>query len=219
MIPFVFILACSPTPESKPTVPETESTETAPIEAKPRIVILGDSLTAGMGIAVDLAYPTLLEKKLTEAQLPTEILNAGVSGDTTAGGLRRLDWLLSQPAQLVIVELGANDGMRGVPIEDIDKNLRQIIQKVQEKSIDVMLMEIQLPPNYGAEYTEAFRTLYPTISKDLNVPLLPFLLEKVAGDPKLNQGDGIHPTKEGHILIADTVYPDILKWRTAWKAE
>ena len=172
-----------------------------------------------MGIAVDLAYPTLIEQKLSKDKLPTEIINAGVSGDTTAGGLRRLDWLLSQPAELVVIELGVNDGMRGVPLEDIEQNLRQIIAKIQEKSIDVMLMDIKLPPNYGKAYTEGFQDIFPAISQDLNVHLMPFLLEKVAGNPSLNQGDGIHPTKEGHVLIADTLYPDILEWRKGWTAE
>lgn len=212
------LYACQNSPEDIQMPSKAEVQRTEPAEAMPRIVILGDSITAGMGISADLAYPTLLEEKLAAAQLPTEILNAGVSGDTTAGGLRRLDWLLSQPAQLLIVELGANDGMRGVPIADIDRNLRDIIVKSKEKSMDVMLMEIQLPPNYGAEYTDAFKALYPAIATELNVPLIPFLLEKVAGDPKLNQGDGIHPTKEGHVLIADTIYPDILKWRSTWEA-
>ena len=106
--------------------------------------------------------------------------------------------------------------MRGVPVEDIEQNLREIITTTQNKSIEVMLMEIQLPPNYGKAYIEAFQRIFPAISEDLNVHLMPFLLEKVAGDPSLNQGDGIHPTKAGHVLIADTLYPDILNWRKKW---
>lgn len=219
MIPIVFLLACQQAPESNKVSVEVKPDLKNIKSSSPRVVILGDSLTAGMGIAVDLAYPTLIEQKLSKDKLPTEIINAGVSGDTTAGGLRRLDWLLSQPAELVVIELGVNDGMRGVPLEDIEQNLRQIIAKIQEKSIDVMLMDIKLPPNYGKAYTEGFQDIFPAISKDLNVHLMPFLLEKVAGDPSLNQGDGIHPTKEGHVLIADTLYPDILEWRKGWTGE
>ena len=219
MIPIVFLLACQQAPESNKVSVEVKPDLKNIKSSSPRVVILGDSLTAGMGIAVDLAYPTLIEQKLSKDKLPTEIINAGVSGDTTAGGLRRLDWLLSQPAELVVIELGVNDGMRGVPLEDIEQNLRQIIAKIQEKSIDVMLMDIKLPPNYGKAYTEGFQDIFPAISQDLNVHLMPFLLEKVAGNPALNQGDGIHPTKEGHVLIADTLYPDILKWRKSWTAE
>ena len=219
MIPIVFLLSCQQAPDSSTVSVEVKPDLKNIKSSTPRVVILGDSLTAGMGIAVDLAYPTLIEQKLSKDKLPTEIINAGVSGDTTAGGLRRLDWLLSQPAELVVIELGVNDGMRGVPLEDIEQNLRQIIAKIQEKSIDVMLMDIKLPPNYGKAYTEGFQDIFPAISKDLNVHLMPFLLEKVAGDPSLNQGDGIHPTKEGHVLIADTLYPDILEWRKGWTGE
>ena len=194
------------------------STETKTTTQKsPRIIILGDSLTAGMGLPVDVAYPKLLEKRLKQEDLPTEVLNAGQSGDTTAGGLRRIDWLLQQKPDLLVIELGANDGMRGIPLEEIRTNLSSMIEKAQKAKIPVKLVDMRIPPNYGEEYTNGFRSMYQDISSHYQIELLPFLLEDVGGQKDLNQADGIHPTKEGHQKISDRLYDPIKLWRETQK--
>ena len=185
-------------------------------EDKPRVIILGDSLTAGLGLDVNLAYPALVASQLNELGYPTEIINAGQSGDTTAGGLRRVDWLLKQEPDLLIVELGANDGMRGIPLEEIERNLNGIIDKAQAKDTSVFLMEMYIPSNFGQEYTDGFHAIYETIAKEQRIPMIPFLLQEVAGKPELNQADGIHPTAEGHKLMADVVRESLKEWRTKW---
>jgi acyl-CoA thioesterase-1 len=186
------------------------------IEDKPRVIILGDSLTAGLGLDVNLAYPSLVASQLNELGYPTEIINAGQSGDTTAGGLRRVDWLLKQNPDLLIVELGANDGMRGIPLTEIEKNLNGIIDKAQNKDTPVFLMDMYIPSNFGKEYTDGFHDIYDQIAKEQSIPLIPFLLQEVAGKPELNQADGIHPTAEGHELMADVVRESIKEWRMTW---
>ena len=185
-------------------------------EEKPRIIILGDSLTAGLGLDINLAYPALVAEQLEELGYPTEIINAGQSGDTTAGGLRRVDWLLKQNPDLLIVELGANDGMRGIPLPEIEKNLNGIIDKAQAKDTRVFLMEMYIPSNFGKEYTDGFNDIYDKIAKEQSISLIPFLLQEVAGKPELNQADGIHPTAKGHELMADVVRSGIIEWRTEW---
>jgi acyl-CoA thioesterase I len=202
---------------STETVPKENSSEAITPEAiaefKPRIVILGDSLTAGLGLDVDSAYPALVERQLTDLGYPTEILNAGQSGDTTAGGVQRVDWLLKQKTDLLIVELGANDGMRGIPVSEVEKNLNTIIDKSQEANVLVFLMDMYIPTNFGKEYTDGFHNLFATIATEQDITLLPFLLKDVAGKPTLNQADGIHPTAEGHQLMADVVLNGIQDWR------
>ena len=188
----------------------------AVVEVKPRIIILGDSLTAGLGLDVNKAYPALVENQLGELGYPTEILNAGQSGDTTAGGLRRVDWLLKQNPDLLIVELGANDGMRGIPLAEIEKNLNGIIDKAQDKDIDVFLMDMYIPSNFGQEYTDGFHAIFAKTASEQDITLIPFLLQEVAGKPELNQADGIHPTAEGHELMADVVRESLKEWRTTW---
>ena len=213
------------------TTNEQASTETSPkenltevitpdaaVESKPRIVILGDSLTAGLGLDIDAAYPALVEQQLTDLGYPTEILNAGQSGDTTAGGVQRVDWLLKQKPDLLIVELGANDGMRGIPLAEVEKNLNTIIDKSQEANVSVFLMDMYIPTNFGKEYTDGFHNLFATIATEQDITLLPFLLKDVAGKPTLNQADGIHPTAEGHALMAEVVLKGIKPWRTQWKS-
>ena len=208
------------------TTNEQASTETSPkenlaeaitpdatAELKPRIVILGDSLTAGLGLDINSAYPALVEQQLTDIGYPTEILNAGQSGDTTAGGVRRVDWLLKQKPDLLIVELGANDGMRGIPLSEIEKNLNAIIDKSQEANVSVFLMDMYIPTNFGKEYTDGFHNLFATIAAEQEITLIPFLLQDVAGKPNLNQADGIHPTAEGHKLMANVVLNGVQDWR------
>jgi acyl-CoA thioesterase-1 len=168
-------------------------------------VFLGDSLTAGLGVDADEAFPSLIGKRLEADGLAVQIVNAGVSGDTTAGGLRRLDWLLRQSPDVLVVGLGANDGLRGLSLAASEENLRQIIQQARAAGARVLLLGMLIPPNYGPEYTTAFRAIYPGLARELNVPLVPFVLEGVGGNPDLNQPDGIHPTAAGHKVVAGNV--------------
>ena len=174
-------------------------------EDRPRIVAFGDSLTAGLGVAAEQAYPAQLQRRLDEQSLRYRVVNAGVSGDTTAGGLRRVDWVLKSRPDFVILELGANDGLRGLKLEETKANLERIIRRCQEASVTVILAGMKLPPNYGREYTNGFEAMYPALAKQHRLTLIPFFLDGVAGSASLNQADGIHPTSEGYRIIADKV--------------
>jgi acyl-CoA thioesterase I len=179
--------------------------------ARPKIVVLGDSLTAGYGLLEMQAYPALLQQKLNEDGYGWEVVNAGISGDTSAAGLQRLDWALDQAdVRILVLELGANDGLRGLPVSELKKNLAAIIEHAQAKGISVLLAGMEAPPNFGPEYTVSFRQVYRDLAKQYKVTLLPFLLDKVAGVAALNQSDGIHPNVEGARIVADTVW-NVLK--------
>lgn len=175
----------------------------------PRIVFLGDSLTAGYGVGADRAYPAHLAARIREAGWSFEVVNAGVSGETSAGGLRRVDWLLRQPIDVLVLELGANDALRGTAVNATEENLQSIIDRVQEADADIEIVIVGMlaPPNLGAEYTSAFRKIFPRLSERNDLPLVPFLLEGVAGEAELNQSDGIHPTAAGHEILAENVWP------------
>ena len=180
----------------------------APAAAGPPVVVfLGDSLTAGFGLAADEAFPALVAASLAARGTPIRAINAGVSGDTTAGGLRRLDWALRSRPQLVVVALGANDGLRGQPLEAIEANLRAIVERCRAAGAKVLLAGMLMPPNYGGAYASGFAAIYPRLAKELGLPLVPFLLEGVAGRPELNQADGIHPTAEGQRIVARQLEP------------
>jgi acyl-CoA thioesterase I len=155
----------------------------------------------------DQAYPAMVAQRLAAAGHPVRLLNAGVSGDTSAGGLRRLEWLLAQHPAVVVVALGSNDGLRGLPLEETENNLRRIVTRAGEAGGRVLLLGMMVPPNYGPDYAPKFAAIFLRIAKDLEVPLVPFLLEGVGGRPDLNQADGIHPTVAGHRILAETVYP------------
>jgi acyl-CoA thioesterase-1 len=176
----------------------------------PLVVFLGDSLTAGLGVNEDQAYPALVGRRLSAADHPVRVLNAGVSGVTSAGGLRRLEWLLAQHPDVVVVALGSNDGLRGLPLEETEGNLRRIVTRAREAGCRVLLLGMMVPPNYGPDYAPKFAAMFPRLAKELAVPLVPFLLEGVGGRPELNQGDGIHPTADGHRIMAQTVSPQLL---------
>jgi acyl-CoA thioesterase-1 len=152
------------------------------------------------------AYPSLLQRHLDDAGLHYTIVNAGVSGDTSAGGLSRLDWALDGDVRILVVALGGNDGLRGLPVVELSRNLSQIIERAQARGVTVLLAGMEAPPNYGADYTLAFHRAYPALAKKYGVTLIPFLLERVAGITDLNQADGIHPTAEGAQIVADTVW-------------
>ena len=211
----VFILvvlaaACSSEQRSASAPPAASSPAAAPAAApaasRPRIVALGDSLTAGLGLEPTQAYPALLQKRLDAAGLSYEVVNAGVSGDTSAGGLRRIDWALDGDVKVLIVALGGNDALRGLPVEQLEQNLTTIVERADARKIKVILAGMEAPPNYGAAYTAAFRQTYRNVAAEHGAVLIPFLLEGVAGLPEMNQGDGIHPTAAGAEKLAETVW-------------
>ena len=172
----------------------------------PVITALGDSLTAGLGVAKAAAYPALLQERIDEAGLNYEVVNAGVSGDTSAGGLARLDWALEGDVRILIIALGGNDGLRGLPADELQANLAQIIERGQARGITVILAGMEAPPNYGRDYIVSFHKVYPALAARYRVALVPFLLQGVAGDETLNQRDGIHPTAAGARIVADNVW-------------
>ena len=177
--------------------------------AKPRIVFLGDSLTAGLGLPADQSFPSLVGKKLETRGLDYEVVNAGVSGDTSAGGVRRLDWSLDGDVKVLIVALGGNDGLRGLPPGELKKNLAAILDRAREKKITVILAGMEAPPNNGPDYTREFRNVYEQLAAEYKVRLIPFLLQGVAGDASLNQPDGIHPNTRGAEIVAELIWKEL----------
>jgi acyl-CoA thioesterase I len=175
--------------------------------ARPRIVVLGDSLTAGLGIGKDEAYPAVLQHRVDAAGYRYEVVNAGVSGDTTAGGLSRLDWSLDGDVRVLVVALGGNDGLRGLPVDAMSRNLSAIIERARQRGIKVLLTGMETLTNMGPRYQREFHDTFPALAKRYQVAFLPFLLEGVAARPELNQADGIHPTAGGARVIADHVWP------------
>ena len=185
---------------------------TSDASAGPRVVFLGDSLSAGLHLAADQAFPAVLQQKLRAEGVPFQLSNAGVSGDTSAGGLRRVYWVLRQKPAFVVVELGANDGLRGVPLASIEQNLRAIVAKIKAHGARVMLLGMRLPPNAGADYADGFAAIYPRIAEAEQVAYVPFFMDGVAGVPELNLEDGLHPTAEGHVRIAETLRVPVRSW-------
>jgi len=188
------------TPSSSP--PKTQ----VPAE-HPRIVAFGNSLTAGLGVPPDQSYPAHLQRTLDTAGYAYRVVNAGVSGDTTAGGVRRVSWVLNNKPVIVILELGGNDGLRGLSLHETQANLERIVQQLQQASVTVVLAGMKLPPNYGQDYTAGFEALYQAIAQRYHLTRIPFFLDGVAGSSSLNQADGIHPTGEGYRLIVEKIFP------------
>jgi acyl-CoA thioesterase-1 len=197
----------SATSSAAPIAPQAPKAPEAP--KAPRIVFLGDSLTAGLGLASDQSFPALIGKKLKDRGLDYEIVNAGVSGDTSAGGVRRVDWSLEGDVRVLIVALGANDGLRGLPTREMKKNLAAILDRARERKVPVILAGMEAPPNNGPDYTRDFRNVYSELADEYDVPFIPFLLQGVAGDASLNQGDGIHPNTRGAQIVADLVWKEL----------
>jgi acyl-CoA thioesterase-1 len=179
----------------------------APVSERPKIVAFGDSLTAGLGVSAEESYPAQLQRRLDEAGYRYRVVNAGVSGDTTAGGVRRVNWVLNSRPSIVILELGGNDGLRGIDPDQTKANLEQIIKRLQATGVTVVLAGIKLPPNYGADYISRFEAIYPELARTYHLVLIPFFLEGVATKTALNQADGIHPTGPGYQVIVDHLIP------------
>ena len=206
--------ACSPAEpppsvekgEGRPVPAATAPAAPNPASDVPKIVILGDSLTAGLGLDRAQSFPALLQARLDREGYEYRVVNAGVSGDTSAGGLRRLDWALEGNVRVLVVELGANDGLRGLPVSGMKKNLSEIITRAQARGVTVILAGMEAPPNYGPQYTDEFRRAFREVAATHDVALIPFLLEGVAGLRDMNQGDGIHPNPEGARIVENTVW-------------
>ncbi|WP_316804858.1 arylesterase [Pedobacter nototheniae] len=180
------------------------------------ILFFGTSLTAGYGLDPTEAYPALIQNRIDSLKLPYKVINAGLSGETSAGGKGRIDWLLKQPVDIFVLELGSNDGLRGLPVDQTIKNLQDIIDRVKGKYPDakLVLAGMQIPPNMGAKYATDFKNIFPELARKNKMALIPFLLDKVGGIPRLNQADGIHPTAEGDKILAENVWvvlKDLLK--------
>ena len=206
----ILILGCSNNDKKSTEKTEEAPTERATVEKK-TIVFFGNSLTAGYGLSPSEAFPAIIQKKVDSSNLPYKVINAGVSGETSSGGNSRIDWILRQPLDVFILELGANDGLRGIPIAETKKNLQSIIDKVKAKylSAKLVLAGMQIPPNMGQQYTTEFRKIYSELAEKNQMTLIPFLLEGVGGEVKLNQEDGIHPTAEGHLIVAENVWQQL----------
>ena len=187
--------------------------ETAAVTKKKSIVFFGNSLTAGYGLSPEQAFPALIQKKIDSLGLPYQVINAGVSGETSSGGKTRIDWILREPVDIFILELGANDGLRGTPLSETKKNLQDIIDKVKAKYPDSKLVfaGMEIPPNMGQAYTTEFRNIYTELAAKNKMTLIPFLLEGVGGEPDLNQEDGIHPNEQGSLIVAKNVWKQLEK--------
>ncbi len=189
----------APSASASPSVPPTV---TVPADA-PRVAFLGDSIGAGLHLAEHQAFPARLQRRLAD-ELPFQLINASESGRTTAGGAAGLDWTLRSKPDLVVLELGGNDGLRGIPVADVEKNLRSMIEGARAAGARVLLLGVRMPPNYG-EYAEAFDALYPQLAAEYGLAFVPYFMDGVGGVPELNLPDGLHPTPEGHERLADNV--------------
>ena len=203
----LLVSACAP---SGPTPQETAPSPTQPPAAAAiRIVVLGDSLAAGLGLAEADAFPAFVERTLRDRGHDVEIVNAGVSGDTTAGGLNRVAWVLQQPTDILVVELGGNDALRGQDLENIESNLREIVRRGLDAGARVVLLGMDVPTNYGPDYSRAFSEMYGRIAEEEGAVLVPAFVREVGSDPSLLQADGLHPTAEGQLKLAETLVPPL----------
>jgi acyl-CoA thioesterase I len=204
----LFAAACEKPPVPAPRPEHAAAPQPAParVPSTPRVVVLGDSLAAGLGLPPTEAFPARLQEKIDAAGRAFQVVNAGVSGDTTAGGLSRLDWSLDGDVRVLIVALGGNDGLRGLPPEEVKRNLETIIGRARARGIAVLLAGMESPTNMGPDYQRRFHDVFPALAREQRVAFLPFLLEGVAGQATLNQPDGIHPTAEGARIVADHLW-------------
>ncbi|CAN5756216.1 arylesterase [soil metagenome] len=193
---------------SPDTAPSARPAVTAAATADRIVLFVGTSLTAGYGVGEDAAYPALLQQRVDAAGLPFRIVNAGISGETSAGGLRRIDWSLQQPTDVLVLELGANDGLRGLPVDQLRANLDEIVERTRAAypDVEIVLLGMEAPPNLGDDYTAAFRAVFAELADEHDAALVPFLLDGVAAQPSLNIVDGIHPNEAGHRVVAGTIW-------------
>lgn len=200
--------ACNGNKRPAQTNEEKKVNESVTVTNKKTIVFFGNSLTAGYGLSPSQAFPAIIQKKIDSLGLGYQVVNAGVSGETSSGGNTRVDWILRQPVDIFILELGANDGLRGIPLSETRKSLQSIIDKVKSKypTVKLVLAGMQVPPNMGQKYSTEFRNIYKELASKNNLTLVPFILEGVGGEARLNQEDGIHPTAEGHIIVAENIW-------------
>jgi acyl-CoA thioesterase-1 len=203
---FVCLLSCGPSTRAADLGPGQDTTKSRS-DAK-AILFFGDSLTAGYGLEPSQAFPALIQEKINVLGWNFRVINAGLSGETTAGGLRRIDWVLQRPVDVLVLELGANDGLRGLPVEGAKQNLQAIIDRTRSKypGVKVVLVGMQVPSNLGRDYTTRFRAIFPELATANDATLIPFLLEGVASVPELNLPDGIHPTAAGQKIVAENVW-------------
>lgn len=204
----LFCFACSNSNNDK-TAEQAVKVEKKQDEKIKTILFFGDSLTAGYGLEdPEAAFPYLIEQKIDSLKLPYKVISAGLSGETSAGGKNRIDWLLKQNMDIFVLELGANDGLRGLDVSQTEKNLQSIIDQVQAKypETKIVIAGMMVPPSMGARYSESFKAIFPKLARENKAAFIPFLLEGVGGVPELNQGDGIHPTVEGHKILAENVW-------------
>lgn len=208
----LFLFSCGDAPKKKADSQATdqieEASQTTAEDNDKVILFFGDSLTAGYGLELEEAFPALIQNRIDSLDLNYTVINSGLSGETTSGGLNRINWVLNQNVDVFVLELGANDGLRGIPLNETRNNLQAIIDLVKNKNPDtqIVLAGMQIPPNMGPAYTSEFRNIFPELAKANDLRLIPFLLEGVAGNPKLNLDDGIHPTAEGHQILRDNVW-------------
>lgn len=206
----IFLFACSDQ-QNDPA----DNTSQQPLPRKQAyegtIIALGDSLTAGLGVAEKEAYPALLQEKLHRNGLNWQVINAGISGETSSGALSRINWIIARQPDIVILETGANDGMRGIPTKVIKENISRMVRLLKEADVEVVLAGMRMLQNLGPAYTEKFAALFPEVAEEQEIILVPFLLEGVGGNPSLNLRDAIHPNPEGHRILAQTVYPYVIK--------
>jgi acyl-CoA thioesterase-1 len=205
IIVLLFVTACRGT-APKEASPASPAAPAKPTKSLPKIVAFGDSLTAGLGLSQSASYPALLQKKLDADGFAYEVVNAGVSGDTSAGGVRRIDWALEGDVKIVILELGANDILRGQSVAEMKKNLAAIIERAKAHGATVLLAGMESPTNSGIEYRQGVHDVFASLSREYSVPLIPFFLDGVAAIDSLNQRDGIHPNEEGTKIVTETVY-------------
>jgi acyl-CoA thioesterase-1 len=208
MVFFLYLVGCSGESASNDTASKTAAAKQA---TRKTIVAVGDSLTAGLGVDESAAYPAQLQRKLAADGYDFNVVNAGVSGETSSGTLTRIEWVISNlKPDIIILETGANDGLRGIDPDVLRKNLDRIVSVIKADNIEVLLCGMKILPNMGPEYSKAFARVYPEIARKYEIPLVPFFLEGVGGDPRFNQPDRLHPTAEGYRRIVDHIYPYVL---------
>ena len=209
----ILFSSCSNDKETRAPGQTDTSKENTVVTKKKTIVFFGNSLTAGYGLSPEQAFPALIQKKIDSLNLPYQVVNAGVSGETSSGGKTRIDWILQQQVDIFVLELGANDGLRGIPLSQTRKNLQDIIDSVKTKHPQAKLLfaGMQIPPNMGQTYATEFRNMFSELATKNSMALIPFLLEGVGGEPDLNQEDGIHPNEKGSPIVAENVWKELQK--------